>query len=125
MKPTFTPGDNIAIKVPAHEYTATVAFYRDVLGLAIVEQREEVFGDSTAFDFGGKCLWIDCVDSISQAEIWLEVGSDNLAEAEQYLAEQQVRRCDAVEELPAGFDGFWIASPSNIVHLVAESTTVS
>ncbi|MGD8293677.1 MAG: VOC family protein [Desulfobacterales bacterium] len=32
MKPKFSPGKNIAMKVPTHEYDNTVAFYRDILG---------------------------------------------------------------------------------------------
>jgi len=33
MKPTFQPGRNIAMKVPAHEYQRTLAFYRETLAL--------------------------------------------------------------------------------------------
>jgi hypothetical protein len=32
-----------------------------------------------------------------------------------------VVRCDRVEPLPEGFEGFWIASPASIVHLLAKS----
>ena len=31
--PAFTGGRNVAIKVPEHAFEATVAFYRDTLGL--------------------------------------------------------------------------------------------
>jgi hypothetical protein len=31
--PSFVGGRNIATKVPPHQWTATVAFYRDTLGL--------------------------------------------------------------------------------------------
>lgn len=27
-------------------------------------------------------------------------------------------RCDAIEDLPANFDGYWITSPAGIVHIV-------
>ena len=33
MKPNFSPGKNIAIKVPTHEYEKMVNFYGVVLGL--------------------------------------------------------------------------------------------
>ncbi|MEE9337805.1 MAG: hypothetical protein V3U87_06970 [Methylococcaceae bacterium] len=32
MKPKFTSGKNIAMKVPVHEFDRTVVFYRDILG---------------------------------------------------------------------------------------------
>ena len=31
-RPGFRPGKNIAMKIPAHEFDATLGFYRDVLG---------------------------------------------------------------------------------------------
>ena len=37
MKPKFTPGNNIAMKVPLHLYYETVEFYRDILGLKKIE----------------------------------------------------------------------------------------
>ena len=35
--PQFSGGANIAIKCPHHTYDQTIAFYRDMLGLAIVQ----------------------------------------------------------------------------------------
>jgi hypothetical protein len=29
-------------------------------------------------------------------------------------------RCDQIEPLPEGFEGFWIANPAAIAHLVAK-----
>ena len=37
MKPQFTAGKNIAMKVPMHEYDATISFYRDILGLQTID----------------------------------------------------------------------------------------
>ncbi len=117
MTPKFTPGANIAMKVPAHEYADTVAFYRSILGL---DELTGADGESTPrFKFGDKVLWIDKVANLSQAEIWLQICADDPDAAGQYLEQQGVVRCDAIEPLPDGFNGFWISSPANIIHLVS------
>ncbi|MEN8819860.1 MAG: hypothetical protein ABF271_02010 [Abyssibacter sp.] len=117
MTQSFTPGQNIAMKVPPHEFDQTVAFYRDVLGF---EQLSAERGNpSPRFAFGDKVLWIDAVPGCTQAEIWLEVSTPNPAAAAAALAQAGVQRCDAVEPLPPGFNGYWISSPCNIVHLVS------
>lgn len=112
MKPVFRGGKNIALKVPAHQFEATVRFYEDVLGLERIEKR------TPCFAFGHNQLWIDREQGISQAELWLEVVTDDLSAAERHLADAAVVRCDAIEKLPDGFPGFWISSPANIIHLM-------
>lgn len=112
----FSPGRNIAMKVPPHAHEDTVRFYRDVLGF---EELAE-FRPAVVFKFGDKNLWIDRVPGLSQAEIWLEVQTNDLAAAEQQLAGGSIVRCDEIEPLPDGFRGFWISSPAAIVHLVRE-----
>jgi hypothetical protein len=111
----FYAGDNIAMKIPSHEYSATVQFYRDVIGLP---QIENMLPD-IVFKFGDKRLWLDAVDHISQAEIWLELQTDNVTAAAEYLDQKEIIRCDKIESLPQGFEGFWITSPANIIHLVS------
>ena len=118
MKPKFTAGDNIAIKVPVHEYDAMVHFYRDVLGLELADVVSDDSIESVTFRFGDKNLWLDKVSSISQAEIWLEIVTDDIEAAASYLAEQGCVRRDEIEPLPSGLKGFWISSPGNIIHLV-------
>ena len=118
MKPRFTPGNNIAIKVPAHEYEDTVIFYRDILGFEQIETGLPDNIDGTTFRFGDKNLWIDKIPGISQAEIWLEVIADDLDKAAEYLNDNHCNRKDEIETLPDGFKGFWISSPSNIIHLI-------
>ncbi len=115
MKPTFEPGGNIAMKIPPHEFAATLSFYRDVLGLRLIEEEKP----SIVFDFAGKRLWLDEVPHLSQAEVWLEITTDDTAAADAYLKERKIVRCDGVETLPEGFDGFWISNPAGIVHLVS------
>ncbi len=118
MKPEFRPGENIAIKVPPHEYDQTVRFYRDVLGFEVVPLPEAETADSIRFRFGDKTLWVDRVATVSQAEIWLEVVTDDVDGASEYLSEHGCARRDEIEALPEGFNAFWVASPSNIIHLV-------
>lgn len=114
-RPAFTGGRNIALKLPPHQVDATIAFYRDVLGLATIDE----FAPAVVFAFGPNRLWIDVVPALSQAELWLEVRTDDAGRAAKHLAAAGVVRCDAIEPLPDDFDGFWVASPAGTVHLVA------
>jgi catechol 2,3-dioxygenase-like lactoylglutathione lyase family enzyme len=111
----FRGGPNIAIKTPPGDYIKTVMFYRDTLGLEVLSEDD----NSVSFAFGANRLWIDRVEALSQAEVWLEIVANNVKEAEDRMARGGVRRCDEIERLPLDFDGFWIANPAGIVHLVA------
>ncbi|GAA0341231.1 hypothetical protein GCM10009092_02200 [Bowmanella denitrificans] len=117
MKPQFTPGNNMAMKIPSHEYQATLAFYREVLALTEITSPEP--GSTPRFAFGDKTLWLDNVATLSQAEIWLEIVTDNPQAAAEYFNKAGIQRCDDIEPLPADFKGFWITSPSNIIHLLS------
>lgn len=117
MDVRFEPGRNIAMKIPTHEYQDTVHFYRNVIRLNEIPPTSE---DSTPrFEFGDKVLWLDCVDWISQAEIWLEIVTSDIAQAATVLQESGCHRRDEIEPLPQGFKAFWISSPSNIIHLIS------
>jgi len=118
MKPIFTPGKNIAMKVPSHEYKNVVHFYKDVLGLNEIENAPLDDFESIAFEFGDKWLWIDNIAGISQAEVWLEINAEDPYSAKEYLLKQGCVLRNEIESLPADFNGFWIANPSNIIHLV-------
>ena len=112
---TFSGSRNIAMKVPSPLYEATVQFYRDVVGLKVLEQH----APSVVFEFGGNQLWIDDVPALSQAELWLELTTNDLAAAADHLQVNNVVRRDEIEFLPEGFQGFWISNPCSIIHLVA------
>ena len=120
MKPDFRPGKNIAIKVPAHEFDRMVEFYKIIIGLKQKDTNSRDDFDSIAFEFGDKNLWADKISELSQAEVWLEIESDNAADAKSYLEEQGCVIRNEIEPLPTGFNGFWLSSPSNIIHLVNE-----
>lgn len=111
----FEGGKNIAMKVPPHQFDATVHFYETVLGFQRIGGPQ---GDAVGFVFGANNLWIDRVPGMSQAELWLEVITDDTKEAAGVLAEAGVARCDEIEPLGDSFDGYWISSPASIVHLV-------
>ena len=115
MKAHFRGGPNISMKVPPHQYEATVAFYRDVLQFAELPKQNE---GSVVFKFGANNLWIDKVCTVSQSEIWLQVVTDNSSAAENRLEEAGITRCDTIEPLGDHFDGFWISNPASIIHLI-------
>ncbi len=119
MKPIFEGGRNIAMKVPAHQWEATVAFYRDVIGLKVIEQGD-TNPQSVTFAFGSNQLWIDRVESFSQAEIWLELTADDIPGAALHLKSAGIARRDEIESLGEGFEGFWVSSPASIIHLVTK-----
>ena len=117
-KVKFTGGGNVAMKVPPHLYDATVHFYRDVLGLKEITKHAPAAG----FAFGSNNLWIDRVSGLSQAEVWLEIVTDDIAVAAEHMKAAGVVRCDDIEPLPEGFHAFWISSPASIIHLVCKDT---
>lgn len=116
--PSYSGGRNIAMKVPPHQWEETVRFYRDVLGLRTIDHAPTT-PPSVCFEFGANRLWIDCVTGMSQAELWLEIVTDDAAAAAEHLEAASVVRYDEIEPLPEGFPGFWISNPASIIHIVA------
>ena len=112
--PRFRGGHNIAVKVPSHRYESVVAYYRDSLGLEVVEAGE----GSIAFQFGPVRLWLDRRDHFSQSEIWLEVFTDDTAAAARHLEAAGGERRDEIEPLPEGLDAFWTTDPAGLIHLI-------
>lgn len=104
------PGKNIAVKVPLYRYEETVAFYRDRVGLAVTRLME----NSTGFAFGAFTLWIDRVPHQSQQDVWLELFSDDPADALTRLG-SPLR--DELEPLD-GVTGGWTCDPAGTVLLV-------
>ena len=116
MTARISGGINIAMKVPPHQYQATIAFYRDVIGLKPFTAKTPAIG----FELGPNRLWIDEAPMSSQAEVWLELFTSDFSVAAAQLAEAGVVRCDAIEPLGEGFRGGWISNPASIVHMVRE-----
>lgn len=120
-RPQFRGGLNVAMKVPAAKYDATVAFYRDTLGLDVVEEQADPVGmlsRSARVAFGGCTLWLDCVENYSRAEVWLELETDDLDGAVRHLAEHGTRPQDELEELPVGTRAHWVCNPADVPHIL-------
>jgi hypothetical protein len=49
---------------------------------------------------------------MGQAELWLELVTDDVPAAARHLVAAGVVRRDEIEPLPEGFEGFWISSPA-------------
>lgn len=109
-------GRNIAMKVPPHLYEATVRFYRDVVGLKPLDNHPPAVG----FEFGANQLWIDRVEALSQAEIWLELVTEDVPAAAKQFESAGTVRCDEIEPLPEEFEGCWISNPASIIHIVSK-----
>lgn len=116
MKAEIKGGIDIAVKVPTHQYQQTIDFYRHGMGLPEITEKSPAIG----FELGPNRLWIDEAPALSQAEVWLELFTDNFGLAEKQIQAAGIVRCDAVEPLPADFKGGWIMSPCNIVHMLRE-----
>ena len=116
IQPKFEGGNNIAMKVPSHQFAEAKVFYRDVFKLRVLEEIDK----SVVFQFGGQKLWLDRVDNYEKAEIWLEIISDDVDAAQKYLNSRGIVRRDEIEHLPEGFKGFWIRNPADVVHLISQ-----
>jgi hypothetical protein len=68
------------------------------------------------FELGPNRLWIDEAPGMSQAEVWLELYSDDFPSAAEHIAKAGVVRCDRIKPLPEGFRGGWFSNPAEIVH---------
>ena len=112
--PQFSGGANIAIKCPSHAYDQTIAFYRDTLGLPLIEEE----ADGCIFQFGPNRLWIDKAPNLSQPDIWLELETNDTEAAAAFLKVNGVPRRDEIEQLREDFDGFFISAPNGVIHLV-------
>jgi hypothetical protein len=104
------PSNNIAIKVPLHKWSETVAFYRGKVGL----KEKSATPDTVSFEFGGMTLWIDRVPHQSQSDVWLELFSDEPSKALEHLG---APRRDELEPLD-GVEGHWTSDPCGVILLV-------
>ena len=104
------------MKVPAHQFDATVDSYCQ-LGIPVLAQSSS----SVLFQFGPISLHVDKVDNLACAEIWLEFVVSDANAAATFVEHTRFERCDDVERLPKDYPGFLVTSPSSIVHLVTET----
>ncbi|HWP91435.1 MAG TPA: hypothetical protein VNN20_04460 [Thermodesulfobacteriota bacterium] len=96
MKGTVPPG----VSVPIHSHPDDESFFILSGTTQILTQQ----GDG--FEFGANQLWIDRVPGLSQAEIWLELITNDVSAASEHLKSAGVVRCDEIEPLPEGLHAF-------------------
>lgn len=103
-KGEFKGGNNIALKIPKYQYSETVHFYKEVIKLPYLGN----MAGSHAFQFGDVTLWLDCMDNYSKQDVWLELQTDNVKVAADYLRENHINRRDEVEVHENSEGGFQI-----------------
>lgn len=121
MEPKFEGGINIAIKIPKSKYEDTVSFYRDTLKLEVTEKeiKNPTVSRTHQVKFGPNILWLDCVDNYTHSETWLELKTNNITQATEYLHSRGTETCDELEKIPENMH--WIQDPSGTVFIVGES----
>ena len=119
-KPQFRGGMNIAMKIPKHLYDQTIAFYRDILGFELTKEESEFIPESYSCQYGQIKLWFDRMDSYAQTDVWMDLETDDIAVAREYLKNHQVPFRNELEKLPADFKANWISNPAGLVMLVKE-----
>lgn len=120
MKPVFNGGINIAIKIPKSKYEATVSFYRDTLGLEVTEKPIDnpTVSRTHEVKFGPNTVWLDCVDNYTHSETWLELKTNDIAAATEWLAEKGTHTCDELEKIPSNMH--WITDPAGTVFILGQ-----
>lgn len=123
MNVKFEAGINIAIKIPKSKYEETVAFYSDVLKLAVEEKpiTNPTVSRTHEVKFGNNIIWLDCVDNYTHSETWLQLTVPDVAEATTYLQSSGVQTCDELEELPENMH--WIQDPAGTVFNLQQRET--
>ena len=120
MEIKFEGGINIAVKIPKSKYEKTVAFYRDVLKLSVVEKPivNPTVSRTHEVQFGPNTLWLDCVDNYTHSETWLELKTNNIDDATAYLKLNGTNTCDELEQIPENMH--WITDPAGTVFILGQ-----
>lgn len=115
MNQQFTPGINIAIKIPKNKYEKTVDFYKNILKFKVTEKPIDnpTVSRTHQVKFGDTILWLDCVDNYTHSETWLQLTVPDINQATEYLESHDVATCDELEKLPQGMH--WIQDPAGTV----------
>lgn len=118
MAPKFEGGINIAIKIPKSKYEKTVAFYRDILKLEVMERSisNPTVSRTHEVKFGSNTIWLDCVDNYTHSETWLELNVGDVDLATRYLSANNVGTCDEIEQIPEQMH--WIQDPAGTVFII-------
>ncbi len=118
MEIRFKGGVNISMKIPPEKYDETVAFYRDILLFDVEEvpiTRSAVLA-THRLEFGQNILWLDCVEGITDSKISLEICTEDIESATNYLRINDVTICDEAEKIDPSMH--WIKDPAGNILLV-------
>lgn len=110
----FSGGQNIALRIPPQSFDDRLRFCRGPLWLWQLND----FLPSRVVEFESVPLWPDPVETITQTDVCLALRTPDTKNATAHPERSNMARCDAVESLPEGFDGFRISGPGNIVQPV-------
>lgn len=115
MDQQFTPGINIAIKIPKSKYEQTVDFYKNILKFEVAEKPIDnpTVSRTHQVKFGNTVIWLDCVDNYTHSETWLQLMVPDVEQATNYLESNGVETCDELEKLPENMH--WIQDPAGTV----------
>jgi hypothetical protein len=115
MDANFVGGVNIAIKIPKSKYEPTVTFYRDILKLPVEEKpiTNPTVSRTHEVKFGPNTVWLDCVDNYTHSEVWLDLKTNDVDAATDYLLSKGINTVDELEEIPK--DMHWIMDPAGTV----------
>ncbi|HSJ67056.1 MAG TPA: VOC family protein [Anditalea sp.] len=121
--PQFRGGMNIALKIPKHVYEQTISFYRDVLGFELSKEESDFFPECYSCQYGQIKLWFDRLDSYAQTDVWMDLETDDIASAREYLKSHRVPFRNELEKLPPDYKADWISNPAGVVMLLKEEKT--
>ena len=115
---SFAGGPNIAIKIPRSKYADTVKFYRDILKLDVEEQPIDspTVSRTHKVKFGASIVWLDCVENYTHSETWLELRTQDVHLAVEYLRGKGVSTVDELERIPK--EMHWLMDPAGTVLLL-------
>lgn len=100
----FEAGNNITLRIPKEHYEATLRFYRDILLLDVEEKPKDhpSGGLAAKVQFGNSTLWLDCTGTMSQPATWLQLRTNDIKAALNYLQANGIISEDMQEAVPEG-----------------------
>ncbi|OJU73646.1 MAG: hypothetical protein BGO09_05920 [Bacteroidetes bacterium 47-18] len=100
----FEAGNDITLNIPKERYEATLRFYRDILLLDVEEKAADQPSARLAakVQFGNSTLWLYCTGTTAQPATWLELCTNDMTAALNYLHTNGIISEDAQETVPEG-----------------------
>ncbi len=100
----FEAGNNITLRIPKEHYEATLRFYRDILLLDVEEKPTDHPAGSLAakVQFGNSTLWLNRMDETAQPDTWLQLRTNDITAALNYLQANGITSEDMQGAAPEG-----------------------